>query len=64
MAKKHVRKKPFSQLNTNKASLDSVKKLIDLIVLGLRNQDYTRENIAMSLERLKDEIDAGTIRLP
>ena len=64
MVKKHVRKKPFRQSDTNKVSLDSLKKLIDLIILGLRDQDYTRENIAMSLEKVKDEIDAGTIKLP
>ena len=44
-------------------TLTSIQKLIQLIIISLRNNDYSREEMARGLELFQAEIEKGSIKL-
>ncbi len=63
MAKKKVKGRFVRTVRVDAPTLTSIQKLIQLIIISLRNNDYSREEMARGLELFQAEIEQGSIKL-
>lgn len=63
MAKKKVKGRFVRTVRVDTPTLTSIQKLIQLIIISLRNNDYSREEMARGLELFQAEIEKGSIKL-